>query len=68
MKEIHTVFTAKEANFNGCGTAQEGLEKIDSCRPGQLKNIEGNLNILGGNKTMGVSRPRPSGVIRGQGK
>ena len=68
IKKLHPFFSAKAANFNGCGTAQEGLEKIDSCRPGQLKNIEGNLNILGGNKTMGVSRPRPSGVIRGQGK
>ena len=46
--------TAKEAHFNGCGTAQAGFEKLDSCRPGQLIDKEKQLKInLGGKNTRG---------------
>ena len=62
--------TAKEAHFNGCGTAQAGFEKLDSCRPGQLIDKEKQLKNKFGREEhkRGAPRPRPSGGIRGQGK
>ena len=42
----------------------------NTCRPGQLSEEQENLEINFGREVNngGVSRPRPSGGIRGQGK
>ena len=73
-KKLHSFFTAKEAKIDSCGTAPgcvvlDGL--IISCGPGQVSDFESNTEIEFGrdlNNSVGVGRPRLSGVIRGQGK
>ena len=73
-KKLHSFFTAKEAKIDSCGTAP-GCVVLDglniSCGPGQVSDFESNTEIEFGrdlNNSVGVSRPRLSGVIRGQGK